>query len=139
MNLRRLLLAFVCSVATSAIAAPAGIGHDFKGPIGLELYSLRDQFKKDVPGTLDAVKRFGFKYVELAGTYGLKPEEFKKELDKRGLEAISAHFGFEQYRDNPEAVAREAHALGLKYAGCAWIPHEGDFSEKACREAAAVF
>ena len=36
-------------------------------------------------------------------------------------------------------MAREAKALGLKYAGFAWIPHEGDFDEKACREAIAVF
>ena len=30
----------------------AGIGPSFKGPIGLQLYSLRDQFAKDVPGSL---------------------------------------------------------------------------------------
>src|SRR4029450_6853534 len=32
-----------------------GIGPSFKGPIGLQLYSLREQFAKDVPGTLDQV------------------------------------------------------------------------------------
>ena len=42
-------------------------------PIGLQLYSLRDQFKADVPGTLDQVRSFGIKYVELAGTYGVVP------------------------------------------------------------------
>ena len=29
--------------------------------------------------------------------------------------------------------------MGLQYSGCAWIPHEGDFNEKTCRAAAAVF
>src|SRR6266849_5601125 len=125
-------------IACTATAAP-GTGPGFKGPIGLQLYSLRDQFKKDVPGTLDEVKRWGIKYVELAGTYGMPPEQFKAELDKRGLVPISAHFPYEKYRDDIESIATEAKALGLKYAGCAWIPHEGDFTEKTCREAIAVF
>lgn len=119
-------------------AAP-GTGRSFKGPVGLQLYSLREQFKKDVPGTLDEVKKFGFKYVELAGTYGLSPEEFKTQLAKRGLQPIAAHFGYDEYRKDPEEVARQAKELGLKYAGCAWIPHEGDFDEKKCREAIETF
>jgi hypothetical protein len=36
-------------------------------------------------------------------------------------------------------VFRDAKALGLKYAGIAWIPHEGAFDEKTCREAIRVF
>ena len=41
--------------------------------------------------------------------------------------------------EDPAAVVKEAKALGLPYAGCAWIPHEGSFDEAACRRAAAVF
>jgi len=123
----------------SSTGAPAGIGPSFKGPIGLQLYSLREQFAKDVPGTLDEVKGFGIKYAEVAGTYGMTPEKFKAELAARGIKPIGAHFGYERYRDEPEAVAAEAKALGLEYAGCAWIPHTGDFNEKTCREAIAVF
>ena len=126
-------------IAVSVATAAVGTGPSFKGPVGLQLYSLREQFGKDVPGTLDEVKRWGIKYVELAGTYGLTPEQFKKELSSRGLVPISAHFGFDEYKKDPEAVAQQAMALGLKYAGCAWIPHNGDFDEKTCREAAAVF
>jgi len=120
-------------------AAPAGTGPSFKGPIGLQLYSLREQFAKDVPGTLDEVKNFGFKYAEVAGTYGAAPEKFRQELESRGIEPIGAHFDFNLYRDDPESIVREAKALGLKYAGCTWIPHTGDFDEKTCREAIAVF
>jgi sugar phosphate isomerase/epimerase len=132
---------FVCFLgAPSSHAASTGIGPDFKGPIGLQLYSLRDQFKKDVPGTLDEVKAFGIKYVELAGTYNLSNEQFKGELAKRGIKAISGHFPYERYRDDAEGVAKEAKALGLSYAGCAWIAHSGDvFDEKTCREAIQVF
>src|SRR5437899_7797402 len=112
-------LAFVVFSGSDAGAAPVGTGPSFKGPVGLQLYSLREQFKKDVPGTLDEVKGFGIKYAELAGTYDLPPEQFKAELAKRGIRAVSGHFPFERYRDDAEGVAREAKALGLSYAGCA--------------------
>jgi sugar phosphate isomerase/epimerase len=140
-----LLLSCVVSVATflcnssASFAAEAGIGPSFKGRIGLQLYSLRAQFPKDVSGTLDEVKSWGIKYAELAGTYGLSAGEFTKQLAARGIKPIGAHFDYGRYKDDPEAVAREAKELGLQYAGCAWIPHEGDFDEKTCREAAAVF
>jgi sugar phosphate isomerase/epimerase len=111
----------------------------FDGRAGLQLYSLRNQFAKDVPGTLDEVKGFGVKYVELAGTYKLAPEKFRAELDARGLKAISGHFDYGRFRDDPEGVAREAKALGMKYAGCAWIPHDSGFDEKLCRDAIGVF
>jgi len=126
------------SVSVSA-GASVGTGASFKGPVGLQLYSLREQFKKDVPGTLDEVKTLGFKYAELAGTYNLPPDKFREELRKRGIEPISGHFPFEKFRDDVESIATEAKALGLEYAGCAWITHTGDFDEKTCREAIAVF
>jgi sugar phosphate isomerase/epimerase len=125
--------------ALAADAAPAGTGPSFKGPLGLQLYSLRDQFAKDVPGTLDKVRDLGFKYVELAGTYGLTPEKFKAELEERGLTAVSGHFPYARYRDDVDGIAREAKVFGLKYAGCAWIDHDDPFDEKTCREAIAVF
>ena len=132
-------LTYSTKVETVTNQRSAGIGSSFKGPIGLQLYSLRDQFKKDVPGTLNEVRGFGIKYVELAGTYGVAPEKFKEQLDARGLQAISGHFSYEQCRDHIEDVAREAKTFGLEYAGCAWIPHNDPFDEKTCREAAAVF
>ena len=107
--------------------------------VGLQLYSLREQFKKDVAQTLDQVRAFGITNVELAGTYGVAPGKFKAQLDARGIKAISGHFSYEQCRDDIEGVARDAKLLGLEYAGCAWIPHKDPFDEKTCREAAAVF
>ena len=132
-------LALGSAGALAADAPAAGTGPSFKGPLGLQLYSLRDQFPKDVPGTLKKVHDYGFKYVELAGTYNLTPEQFKKELDAAGLVPIATHFPYERLRDDIEGVAREAQALGLQYAGCAWIPHEGNFDEKQCRAAIEVF
>jgi sugar phosphate isomerase/epimerase len=139
-----ILMVLVCAIALASFQSvtsqrTAGTGSSFKGPIGLQLYSLRDQFTHNVAGTLDQVRAFGIKYLELAGTYGVAPEKFKEQLDARGLKAISGHFSYEQCRDHIEDVAREAKIFGLEYVGCAWIPHQDPFDEKTCREAAAVF
>jgi len=138
-----LLLLLPLLAANAALTAEstsqAGTGQSFKGPVGLQLYSLREQLAKDVPAALDLVRSFGIEYVELAGTYNLAPEKFKEQLDAKGLKPISGHFPFERLRDKVEDVAREAKTLGLQYVGCAWIPHQGPFDEKTCRAAAAVF
>lgn len=134
-------LALVCVANPSGVAdkPSAGTGRSFKGPIGLQLYSLRAEFAREVPAALDRVRSFGIQYVELAGTYKLAPEEFKKQLDARRLKPVSGHFPFERYRDDIEGIAREAKALGLEYVGCAWIPHQGAFDEHETRAAAAIF
>jgi sugar phosphate isomerase/epimerase len=140
-----LLWATLC-VALSALSAPAaqkrgpaGTSPSFKGPVGLQLYSLRDSFAKDVPGTLDKAAALGFNYVELAGTYNLPPEKFRNLLREKRLKPVAGHFPFERLRDDPAGVAKEAKALGLQYAGCAWIPHRDPFDEKQCQEAIQVF
>jgi sugar phosphate isomerase/epimerase len=134
-----LLISANLTDATTTKQRSTGIGSSFKGPVGLQLYSLREQFAKDVPATMHQVQNFGIKYVELAGTYKVAPAKFRELLDTRGLRAISGHFSYEQCRDHIEDVARDAKVLGLQYVGCAWIPHKDPFDEKTCREAAAVF
>ncbi len=132
-------LTYSTDLANGVSQHSAGIGTSFKGPIGIQLYSLREQFAKDVPATLDQVRDFGVTYVETHSTYGFTPEKFRAALDAKGLKAISGHFPYEQCRDHIEDVARDAKILGLQYAGCAWIPHQDPFDEKTCREAIAVF
>ena len=117
------LVALLLATPTVAHAADAGIGPSFKGPIGLQLYSLRDQLGRDVPGTLAKVRQFGIRSVELAGTGKLEPAEFKTQLETNGLDAVSAHFPFERFVNDAEGIAAEAKTLGLRYVGCAWIPH----------------
>src|ERR1700733_14870851 len=55
-------------ILTPAIAPASSLS---KASIGLQLYSLRNQLAKDVPGTLDEIKSWGITNVELAGTYNL--------------------------------------------------------------------
>lgn len=143
------ILALLNLVVLAGLLAPGCAGYrsgsgphsagSLKKPVGLQLYSLRNQFTRDVPSTLETVRGFGIKEVELAGTYNLEPAKFKALLQNHELKAVSGHFPYERFRDDSEGVARDAKALGLEYAGCAWITHEGDFDEPECRQAIAVF
>ncbi len=140
------LLGVVCSSALAVVllagcstSRTAGTGESFKGPLGLQLYSLRKAFSQDVPGTLAQVKNFGFEYVETAGTYNLPTDVFKAMLKSNGLHAVSAHFPYDRFKSDPEGVARDAKALGVKYAGTAWITHQPPFNEAAARDAIKVF
>jgi sugar phosphate isomerase/epimerase len=117
----------------------AGIGPSFKGPIGLQLYSLRAEFAKDAIGSLAKVRGMGFRDVEMGATYGLSPQQFRAELDKAGLRAVSMGVSFEQLRDNLDLVIRNAKIFGAQYVMCAWIPHQGAFTEAAARPAIQLF
>jgi sugar phosphate isomerase/epimerase len=143
-RLRRIFTAgtvWVAALGVARLLAGCAVFHRpaFKGVAGLQLYSVRAQLDKNVPGTLAEVSGWGIKFVELAGTYGLAPAVFKQHLDAAGLDAVSGHYSFDEWSKDPEAVLRQAASLGLVYVGCAWIPHEGPFDETACRNAIAVF
>ncbi|MBV6501822.1 MAG: Inosose dehydratase [Prosthecobacter sp.] len=130
--------ATLCVVLASAASVLAD--GSFTGTAGLQLYSLRSQFKlRGVPWTLDRVKSFGITEVELAGTYDLTAEQFRAELDKRGLVPVSGHFPYGRYKNDLDKVVAEAKTLGLKYAGCAWIDHKDSFDEAECQDAIATF
>ena len=52
-------------------------------PVGLQLFTVRDEMAKDLSATLKAVKEAGYDYVETAGFFGLSGEEFKAELEEQ--------------------------------------------------------
>lgn len=63
---------------------------------GIQLYSVRDDMKKDPLGTLQALAKMGYRYVEHANYvnrkfYGYTAAEFKKVLDDLGLKMLSGH------------------------------------------------
>ncbi|HAB15287.1 MAG TPA: sugar phosphate isomerase/epimerase [Verrucomicrobiota bacterium] len=122
-----------------AVAAPVGTGSSFQGPVGLQLYSLRAQFTRSVPEAIALTKGFGITEVEMAGTYNLPPDKIREMLVAAGLKPISGHFSYDRWKTNLAQVIAEAKALGLRYAGTAWINHAGDFKESDAREAIAVF
>lgn len=101
-------LVFLCG-AVQAVAA------DFRDHLGLQLWSLREQVKQNLPKALDLTVSYGFKEVETAGTGGLAPAEFARELQARQLVPVSAHVGYEDFRKDAAATIAGAKALGVKF------------------------
>ena len=62
-----------CSTHTASV----GTGSHFRGPVGIQLYSLRAQFTRNVPQTIGTVKGFGIQEVELAGNNNLKNPTYR--------------------------------------------------------------
>lgn len=63
---------------------------------GIQLYSVRDDMKKDPLGTLKALADMGFQYVEHANYinrkfYGYNAAEFKRILNSHGMKMLSGH------------------------------------------------
>jgi sugar phosphate isomerase/epimerase len=131
-------LFILLALTTSALALD--LHGDFKGPIGLQLYSLRETFKSDPVQALDRAQKAGFTTVELYSGLPLERSKLKSMLAERGLTAISGHFGYDALKKDLAGSVQAAQELGLKYAGVAWIPHEiGKFGEADVKRAAADF
>ena len=64
-------------------------------PIGLRLYSVREDCAKDLPGTLKAVAEMGYEGVEFAGYYNHTATELRKMLDDVGLVCCGTHIGLD--------------------------------------------
>jgi sugar phosphate isomerase/epimerase len=133
------LCAAILLAGCSSTAPTVGTGKHFRGPVGLQLYSLRAQFTRNVPESIKTVQGFGITEVELAGTYNLKPEAFRDMLTAAGLKPVSSHFSFDKIKNDPESIAAEAKMLGLKYAGTAWIKGRNDFTLADAHAAAEAF
>jgi sugar phosphate isomerase/epimerase len=66
-----------------------------KIPVALQLYSVREDCARDLPGTLEAVAEMGYDGVEFAGYHGRGAEELREMLDGLGLEAAGTHVGID--------------------------------------------
>jgi sugar phosphate isomerase/epimerase len=83
-------------------------------PPAIQLYSVRDDLTKDVPGTLKQLREIGFLEVETAGFGKYTPREFRKLLDEAGLKHPSAHIKFAGSELGP--LFEQANVLGVHYA-----------------------
>jgi sugar phosphate isomerase/epimerase len=89
-------------------------------PLGLQLYTVGAQARKDLSGTLAKVAAAGYQTVELAGLYGNSPRAMRKAADAAGLKLTSIHLqpkssngepGFDQ---PPEVLGAAMQELGVE-------------------------
>jgi sugar phosphate isomerase/epimerase len=92
------------AVAPRSAQAAARVAKQRKIQVGVQLYSVRELCKKDLPGTLKAIKEMGYAGVEFAGYYGKNAAEIKQLLDDNGLVMCGTHTGVDTIR--PQNLAK---------------------------------
>lgn len=107
---------------------------------GIVSFTYRNQFAKDVPGTLDMVKGNGITDIEFSNLFKQKPEDLRRMLDERGLHCSSYGVSYEDFTQKTDEVAAVAKTLGAQYVRVAGIPHtKGTFTLDNAKQAVADF
>jgi sugar phosphate isomerase/epimerase len=104
------------AAAPLALAVPAGKNL----PVGIELYSVRDEMTKDTLATVKAIGKMGYQVVEFYGPYYQWTPEFAKDvrkaLDDSGLKCHSTHNDARNLK--PEGIQKAIDlnkTIGAKY------------------------
>ncbi len=102
----------------------------------IQLYSVREMLKQDYMGTLKYLADLGYDGVEFFGgveaNCGYSTKEIKDALEFLGLEAVSAHVGFEVLSENFDFITDYYKEIGVKCIVCPWVYEEQiDTPEKA--------
>ena len=85
-------------------------------PIGLQLYSVREDAAKDLAGVLAAVAKMGYTGVEFAGYYGHSATDVRKMLDDNGLICCGGHIGIDNLLpENFDATVEYQRTLGNRF------------------------
>lgn len=115
----------------SGLAAFAQTGHQ---PLGVQLYTVRDQINNDLNGVLAQIHAIGYEEVEpYWNVYKHPAKELKRMISDNGLRVPSGHFDY----DGLEGKLDYASELGLEYVVCPMLPENiktGD--EKGFKQAA---
>ena len=113
---------FFGAVGSAAAMIALGDLHTKKlGRIGVQLYTVRDQMKKDFYGTLAKIARIGYKEVEFAGYFDHDARVVRAALKQNGLTSPSAHIGFPVLGASWDKTLEDSATIGQKYVICPWI------------------
>ncbi len=103
-------------------------------PVAVQVYSVREDAKEDLFGTLKKIKEMGYDGVEFAGLYGYTPADVKKMCEEIGLIPISAHVPYMDMVADPKGVLGQYKEIGCKFVAVPYLspehrPDGGQFDE----------
>lgn len=108
-------------------ASAGGGGRRRLRTVGVQLYSLRDDARRDLERTLAAIAAIGYSDVELLGSFdnfGMPAARLRQVLDRNGLRATSTHVSGNAL-DDLERQLEDALTLGHQYIVVASLPMQG--------------
>lgn len=128
-----------CINARAALSPVGSITGPLNLPIGLQLYAVRDEVAKDLPGTLKAISAIGYREVELAGMPIPSAAKLRTLLEDSGLKAPSMHSSMADLLKGLQQRIDYAAAIGAKYLVCSfpWTP-DSRFSKATGDSGAAL-
>jgi sugar phosphate isomerase/epimerase len=98
---------------------PLAFAEKLNRPVGVQLYTVRSLVDKDLPGTLNAIRKIGYRYVEtFVAQYKMSAKDLRKAIEDAGLTVPSTHFGYNDF----EARLDYAKELGTECVVCSMIP-----------------
>jgi len=116
------------ALGVTGVTLGIGLGGEAQGAsgkkvqLGVQLYSLREQCKTDLPGMLAAVGKIGYKGVEFAGYHGRKANELRTMLDENGLVACGTHTPYESVLgDKLKETIEFNRTIGNKFLIVPWM------------------
>ena len=126
--------------AGAAIMASAGFGCSAESgkPLGIQLYTVRDEMAKSVPGTFQRLAQIGYSELEFAGYFDHEAKEISGLLDEHGLTAPSSHVPLELMQSELEKTIEFATAVGHRYLVVPWLAEELRQSIDQYRQTAAT-
>lgn len=93
-------------------------------PVAVQVYSVRDDAKADLRGTLKKIKDMGYDGVEFAGLYEYDPVDIKKMCEDIGLVPLSAHVPYRDMIAAPEAVLSQYATIGCRFVAVPYLVPE---------------
>ena len=129
-----MLSAVVCSLGNRVQAQPL-----FPQVPGMVSYTFREEFKRDVPGTLDKIKALGITDMEFSSLFGKTAAELRQLLDARGMVCSSFGVSYDDLLNKTDEVARNATTLGARFVRVAWLPDRQPFTVALAEKTAAEF
>jgi sugar phosphate isomerase/epimerase len=127
MNRRSFLTALGVTAAASACRAPTRAMTPVPsprgvGPVGLQLYTVRNQMQADMPGTIARVAAVGYREVEFAGYFGRTPAQVKALLAQHDLTSPSTHLPLELLQKGGwEKAVAESKEIGHQWVTIAYV------------------
>ena len=87
-------------------------------PLGIQLWTLKDEAKKDLEGTLKKLFALGFREIEFAGFYDRSAADLGKLMKGIGFTLVSMHAGADDIAAKGDQIIADAKTLGLGYIIC---------------------
>ncbi|GAC1419912.1 MAG: sugar phosphate isomerase/epimerase [Acidobacteriaceae bacterium] len=87
-------------------------------PLGIQLYSVRQQMAEDLDAALAAIKAAGYTEVEAAALPKKSAAEIRAALDKVGLRCVSAHHPFPELLSRFDEILDYDKQLGVQFLIC---------------------